>query len=150
VSPQQSLLPFHFHYHGQVDLTSKQRHLEYTLQEDSIEERERIECIYQRKGILKNSFNLYILFSKFHLLFKLFIFCRYLATGTTITALHYDYRLGISKIRKIVLSVCNDLRSTLKNEFFPESTEERSRETSDAFRKCSLFLTVWEQSMGST
>jgi len=73
------------------------------------------------------------------LLFKLFIFCSYLATGTTFTALHYDYRLGISIKRKILLLVCNALWSTLKNEFFPESTEERWREISDAFRKCSYF-----------
>ena len=38
-----------------------------------------------------------------------------------------------------MLSVCNALWSTLKNEFFPESTEERWREISDAFRKCSHF-----------
>jgi len=68
----------------------------------------------------------------------LFIFCKYLATGT-ITALYYDYRLGISTIRKIVLLICNALWSTLKNEFFPEPTEERWREISDAFRKCSHF-----------
>ena len=82
---------------------------------------------------------MYILFSHFHLLFKLFIFCRYFATGTTFTALHYDYRLGISTIRKIVLSVCNALWSTLKSEFFPEPTEERWREISDDYRKCSHF-----------
>ena len=89
-----------------------------------------------------NNFNLHILFSQFHLLFKLFIFCRYLATGTKLTALHYDYRLGISTIntiRKILLSLCNALCSTLKNEFFPEPTEEKWREISDAFRKCSRF-----------
>ena len=79
------------------------------------------------------------MFSQFHLLFKLFIFCRYLATGSTFTALHYDYRLGISTIKKIVLSVCNALWSTLKNDFFPEPTEKRWREISDAFRKCSHF-----------
>jgi len=32
------------------------------------------------------------------MLFKLFIFCRYLAA---FTALHYDYRLGISTIGKL-------------------------------------------------
>ena len=89
--------------------------------------------------MLKNNFNLYILFSQFHLSFKLFIFCRYLATRTTFTALHYNYRLGISTIREIVLSVCNVLCSTVKNEFFPETTEERWREMSDAFRKFSHF-----------
>ena len=78
-----------------------------------------------------------MLLSHFHLLFKLFIFCRYLATGTTFTALHYDFRLGISTIRKIVLSVCNALWNTLKNEFFPDPTEERWRELSGVFRKCS-------------
>jgi len=69
----------------------------------------------------------------------LFIFCRYLATGTTFTALNYDYRLGISTIRKFVLLVCSALWSTRKNEFFPEPTEERWREIPDAFRKCSHF-----------
>jgi len=38
-----------------------------------------------------------------------------------------------------VLSVCNALWSTLKNEFFPELTEERWQEISDAFRKCLHF-----------
>jgi len=38
-----------------------------------------------------------------------------------------------------VLSVWNALWSTLKNEFFPEPTEERWREISDAFRKFSHF-----------
>jgi len=48
--------------------------------------------------------------------------------------------MGISTIRKIVLSVCNASWSTLKNEFFPEPIEKRWREISDAFRKCSHFL----------
>jgi len=69
----------------------------------------------------------------------LFIFCRYLATAATFTALHYDYSLGISTIRIIVLSVCSALWSTLKNEFLPEPTEERWREISDVFGKCSHF-----------
>jgi len=89
--------------------------------------------------MLKNNFNLYILFPQFHLLFKFFNFCRYLAAGTTFTDLHYDDRLGISTIRKIVLLVCNALWSTLKNEFFPEPTEERWREISAVFIKCSHF-----------
>ena len=38
-----------------------------------------------------------------------------------------------------MLSVCNALWDTLKNEFFPEPTEDRWREISDAFRKCSHF-----------
>ena len=38
-----------------------------------------------------------------------------------------------------MLSVCDALCSTLKNEFFPEPTEERRREISDAFRKFSHF-----------
>ena len=38
-----------------------------------------------------------------------------------------------------MLLVCNALWSTLKNGFFPEPTEERWREISDAFRKCSHF-----------
>ena len=63
----------------------------------------------------------------------------YLATGTTFTALRYDYRLRISTIRKIVFSVCNALWSPLKNELFPEPTEERWREISNAFRNCSHF-----------
>ena len=79
------------------------------------------------------------MFSQFHLLFKLFIICSYLATGTTFTALHYNYRLGISTKRKIVLLVCNASWSTMKNEFFPEPTDERWRQISDAFRICSYF-----------
>jgi len=79
------------------------------------------------------------LFSQFHFLFKIVYFFRYLATGTTFTALHYDYRLEISTIRKIVLLVCIASWSTMKNEFFPEPTDKRWREISDAFRVCSHF-----------
>jgi len=79
------------------------------------------------------------MFSQVHLLFKLFIFCRYLATGTTFTAVRYDCRLGISTIGKIVLLLCYALWSTKTNEFFPEPTEERWREMSDDFRINSHF-----------
>jgi len=89
--------------------------------------------------MLKKSFNLYIFFPSLICYLNYIFFCRYLAIGTTFTALHYDYSLGISTIWKIVLSVCNNLRSTLKNKFFPEPIEERKRDISDAFRKCSHF-----------
>ena len=36
-----------------------------------------------------------------------------------------------------MLSVCNALWDTMKNEVFPEPTKERWREISDSFRKCS-------------
>ena len=38
-----------------------------------------------------------------------------------------------------MFSVCNALCSTMKNKSFPEPREERRREISDAFIKCSYF-----------
>jgi len=38
-----------------------------------------------------------------------------------------------------VFSLGNGLWCTLKNEFFPDMTEERWQEIADAFRKCSHF-----------
>ncbi|KAB0804863.1 hypothetical protein PPYR_01833 [Photinus pyralis] len=64
---------------------------------------------------------------------------RYLATGATFTEMHYNYRLGISTVRKIVRLVCNALWDTLKHDVFPKSTEENWRAISDQFATFSHF-----------
>jgi len=89
------------------------------------------------------------LFSQFHLLFKLFIFCRYLATGTTFTAVHYDNTLGISTIRKFVLLV----HSVCGAHWKMNSSQKRQKRDGEKYQmlleNVHIFLTVWEQSMGS-
>lgn len=67
-----------------------------------------------------------------------FIF-RYLATGCSMTELHYSYRLGISTISYIIREVCTSLWNCLKAECLPKPTRERWLSIAKGFEENSQF-----------
>lgn len=74
----------------------------------------------------------------------LFNFCntylliRYLATGNTMTDLHYTYRMGISTISGIIEDVCKNIWQ-LKTECMAEPTEDKWKEIANGYHKLANF-----------
>ncbi|CAH2003211.1 unnamed protein product [Acanthoscelides obtectus] len=67
---------------------------------------------------------------------KVAVTIRYLASGATLTDLHYYCRIGISTISKIVRLVWN----LLKAEFLPQPREETWQRIANKFDKSTLLL----------
>lgn len=63
---------------------------------------------------------------------------RYLATGNTMTDLHYTYRIGISTISGIIEEVCTKIWE-LRNECMAEPSEEKWKEIANGFQKLANF-----------
>lgn len=64
---------------------------------------------------------------------------RYLGSGCDQLDLHLQYRVGHSTIGKILRKVCSAIWDTLKEESFPEFTEQRWKEIADGFQKLCQF-----------
>jgi len=64
---------------------------------------------------------------------------RYLGSGSDQIDLHLTYRLGHTTIEKILRKVCNALWDCLREESFPEFTENRWREIAEGFQKYCQF-----------
>jgi len=63
-----------------------------------------------------------------------------LSSGYDQLDLHLAYRIGHSTIGKIVRRVCRAIWETLKEESFPELTEERWKEIAAGFQMRCQFL----------
>eukprot|EP00102_Acyrthosiphon_pisum_P018038 XP_008189665.1 PREDICTED: uncharacterized protein LOC100572615 [Acyrthosiphon pisum] len=64
---------------------------------------------------------------------------KYLGSGSDQIDLHLTYRLGHTTIGKILRKVCNALWDCLREESFPEFTENRWREIAEGFEKYCQF-----------
>ncbi|XP_022162402.1 protein ALP1-like [Myzus persicae] len=64
---------------------------------------------------------------------------QYLGSGSDQIDLHLTYRLGHTTIGKILRKVCSALWDCLREESFPEFTENRWREIAEGFEKYSQF-----------
>ncbi|XP_073415128.1 uncharacterized protein [Dendrobates tinctorius] len=63
----------------------------------------------------------------------LLVTLRFLATGETLSTLHFQYRIGISTLSGIVADICRALWNVLCPEFMPLSTAEKWLEIADRF-----------------
>ncbi|XP_073402740.1 uncharacterized protein [Dendrobates tinctorius] len=70
---------------------------------------------------------------------RLMVTLRFLATGESLSSLHFQYRLGISTISGIVKHTCRALWDSLAEEFLPEPTKERWIEISEKFLQICQF-----------
>ncbi|XP_069623814.1 uncharacterized protein [Ranitomeya imitator] len=70
---------------------------------------------------------------------RLLVTLRFLATGETLSSLHFQYRLGISTLSGIVADTCRALQNVLRDEFIPLPTSEMWLEIADKFwRVCNF------------
>ena len=90
-------------------------------------------CAAER--LLKNCREYFSIFCVFHLLkkqrsnayifIKSFSYFRYLATGCSLTELHYDFRIGRSTASSIILDVCETVWIELVEKVIPQCSPER-------------------------
>ncbi|XP_073406903.1 uncharacterized protein [Dendrobates tinctorius] len=64
---------------------------------------------------------------------RLLVTLRFLATGETLSSLHFQYRIGISTLSGIVADTCRALWNVLCPEFMPLPTAEKWMEIADKF-----------------
>ncbi|XP_073421968.1 uncharacterized protein [Dendrobates tinctorius] len=64
---------------------------------------------------------------------RLLVTLRFLATGESLSSLHFQYRLGISTLSGIVADTCRALWDVLCPEFLPLPTAEKWLQISDKF-----------------
>ncbi|XP_044139368.1 protein ALP1-like [Bufo gargarizans] len=70
---------------------------------------------------------------------RLMVTIRYLATGETLTSLHYQYRIGISTLCEIVKDTCRALWATMHEDYIPHPTTERWIQIADKFMQTCQF-----------
>ncbi|XP_069616265.1 uncharacterized protein [Ranitomeya imitator] len=63
----------------------------------------------------------------------LLVTLRFLATGESLSSLHFQYRIGISTLSGIVVDTCRALWNVLREEFIPVPTADMWREIADKF-----------------
>lgn len=61
------------------------------------------------------------------------MFLRYLATGCTLTELHYNFRIGVSTLSSIIQEMCKAIWINLKAIFMPEPTQEHWLKVANTF-----------------
>ncbi|XP_077127814.1 uncharacterized protein LOC143783293 [Ranitomeya variabilis] len=64
---------------------------------------------------------------------RLLVTLRFLATGESLSSLHFQYRLGISTLSGIVFDTCRALWNVLCEEFIPIPTEDMWKEIAEKF-----------------
>ncbi|XP_073411611.1 uncharacterized protein [Dendrobates tinctorius] len=64
---------------------------------------------------------------------RLLVTLRFLATGETLSSLHFQYRIGISTLSGIVADTCQALWNVLCPKFMPMPTTEKWLEIADRF-----------------
>ncbi|XP_069588426.1 uncharacterized protein [Ranitomeya imitator] len=70
---------------------------------------------------------------------RLMVTLRFLATGESLTSLHYQFRLGISTIAGIVKVTCRALWDTLHQQYIPNPTMDIWLQSADNFEKLCHF-----------
>ncbi|XP_069600651.1 uncharacterized protein [Ranitomeya imitator] len=70
---------------------------------------------------------------------QLMVTLRFLATGESLTSLHYQFRLGISTISGIVKETCRAIWDTLQPEYIPQPTQNIWLTSADLFEKICHF-----------
>ena len=64
-----------------------------------------------------------------------FVTSRYLATGDAITTIAYNFRMGVSTARKIILDVCTAIWDVLAPIYMPVPSEDKWKSIADEFYK---------------
>ncbi|XP_069620051.1 uncharacterized protein [Ranitomeya imitator] len=70
---------------------------------------------------------------------RLMVTLRFLATGESLTSLHFQFRLGISTIGGIVKDTCRAIWDTLQLEYIPQPTMEIWMRSSEQFERMCNF-----------
>ncbi|XP_073431990.1 peroxisomal biogenesis factor 7 isoform X1 [Dendrobates tinctorius] len=70
---------------------------------------------------------------------RLMVTLRFLATGESLTSLHYQFRLGISTISVIVKETCLAIWDTLHQEYIPQPTKDIWLTSAELFEKLCHF-----------
>lgn len=78
----------------------------------------------------------YPLFKLFHIIINFF---RYLATGCTLTELHYSFRIGVSTLSSIIREMCNAIWTNLRITYMPEPKQEDWLKIADTFLNVTNF-----------
>lgn len=68
-----------------------------------------------------------------------FFYCRYLASGCTLTDLHYTFRIGISTASLLVRAVCQAIWEVMLSECMPVPTKEQWEKIALHFEKVANF-----------
>lgn len=68
-----------------------------------------------------------------------FSFFRYLATGCTLTELHYSFRIGISTLSSIIQDMCKVIWTNLRRIYMPEPTQEHWLKIAETFLSVTNF-----------
>ena len=64
---------------------------------------------------------------------KSFVTSRYLATGDAITTIAYNFQMGVSTARQIILDVCTAIWDVLAPIYMPSSSEDKWKSIADEF-----------------
>lgn len=67
------------------------------------------------------------------------MFFRYLASGCTLTEIHFTFRIGISTASKIIRTVCCKIWDVLKNKYIPAPSKENWKTIAKGFEKTANF-----------
>ncbi|XP_069588524.1 uncharacterized protein [Ranitomeya imitator] len=70
---------------------------------------------------------------------RLLVILRFLATGESLSSLHFQYRLGISTLSRIVADTCRALWNVLRDEFIPVPTADMWLEIAEKFWSVCVF-----------
>ncbi|KAM4034471.1 uncharacterized protein ACNLHF_021105 [Anomaloglossus baeobatrachus] len=70
---------------------------------------------------------------------RLLVTLRFLATGESLSSLHYQFRLGISTISGISRHTCRALWDCLQEEFIPQPTRDRWLDIAEKFNQICQF-----------
>ncbi|CAH1972837.1 unnamed protein product [Acanthoscelides obtectus] len=97
----------------------------------SIQSFEKLHNILENKLIKKDTTMRRSISSKERLSMTL----RYLATGCSLTELHYNYRVGISTASEIIQETCKLIWIFMKEQCIPKPTREKWLEIADGFLK---------------
>ena len=62
-----------------------------------------------------------------------FVTSRYLATGDAITTIAYNFQMGVSTARQIILDVCTAIWDVLAPIYMPVPSEDKWKSTADEF-----------------
>jgi hypothetical protein len=65
--------------------------------------------------------------------------CRYLASGCSLTDLHYSYRIGTSTLSGIIQGVCKMIWDKLKDVHVPFPTQDKWLEIASGFNEHANF-----------
>ncbi|XP_069585015.1 uncharacterized protein [Ranitomeya imitator] len=81
---------------------------------------------------------------------RLLVTLRFLATGESLSSLHFQYRLGISTLSGIVVDTCRSLWNVLWDECIPYPPRKCGWKLPTYSGECVISPTVWEQWTEST